>query len=898
MIRVIPYGSVLKKYLLGFLFAVLTLALFTFLFYIVQSDLAPIDTVFRYIEESNYTNSDDQNYFVNIEPETEDKVIIFKLPVAYDAIMFEPTYIRDVELFLINEEGERTDGLIFHDSSGRLLIDLRNVSVEKRVMLTVKKNGHLILEKKPLAGSYRYLRFFSKFCYLFSGDFSLLIAGMSFLLAFILFSISMSNRELYKAFLALSIATFFYGFLFLLFAVVLNGEGYLAGAIRENAPILMNTYKISNLFGLFFTVIMFSGVEMYISKKYTLTKILLGINLTSYILILFGVSFIDPVIGFINFGFFTAIAYRSGLTFFSYLSFVRPLGELQGLLNPKIYHLYDFDMSNITFFIILFGFGAFFIMDYNKKQKELNIKNEELVSSNEEIIAMNEELEHSYLEIESLNDELEVKVEQRTRQLQITMNSISALLNNTNEGFMKFGSSLLVEPEYSCECVELFGTEIDFSYFPVLLYSSQPDQIQFLAEAFSKIFKESDENKREIMISLLPDTVERNERILSVKYRMITEETFTEGEREQKKMMVILKDITEKISLRDELESEKEIFEEIVKLIANSESFIELREDYFEFWENRVVALLKSKGKEAEIYRQIHTLKGNFASFGFEHLVTRLHEVETMFAENGKDTYRVVLSIVDSGRYKTWMDEEMSVIYEYISPKVFEKQMELREKNEIISRIKSILSTTPSYEDLELVRELLYDYEKSSFDEVFEPTKNFILTTAERLNKKIRAVEVTGGNILVNKQRLKPLFKTWIHLFRNIIDHGLEDPETRMKYGKEPFGLIKVDLRVQDKKLVFEISDDGCGIDFKSVIEKAVQNGIVDRKRIRKNPEMVYDIIFMEGFSTKKEVTEISGRGMGLSAVKKAVESLSGMISVESRKNKGTTFKIIIPLQA
>lgn len=212
MIRVIPYGSVLKKYLLGFLFAVLTLALFTFLFYIVQSDLAPIDTVFRYIEESNYTNSDDQNYFVNIEPETEDKVIIFKLPVAYDAIMFEPTYIRDVELFLINEEGERTDGLIFHDSSGRLLIDLRNVSVEKRVMLTVKKNGHLILEKKPLAGSYRYLRFFSKFCYLFSGDFSLLIAGMSFLLAFILFSISMSNRELYKAFLALSIATFFTAF--------------------------------------------------------------------------------------------------------------------------------------------------------------------------------------------------------------------------------------------------------------------------------------------------------------------------------------------------------------------------------------------------------------------------------------------------------------------------------------------------------------------------------------------------------------------------------------------------------------------------------------------------------------------------------------------------------------
>jgi two-component system chemotaxis sensor kinase CheA len=138
-----------------------------------------------------------------------------------------------------------------------------------------------------------------------------------------------------------------------------------------------------------------------------------------------------------------------------------------------------------------------------------------------------------------------------------------------------------------------------------------------------------------------------------------------------------------------------------------------------------------------------------------------------------------------------------------------------------------------------------------------------------------------------------------VHILRNSIDHGIEEPEKRVENGKNKTGVIKLTAIQEHRDIIIEISDDGAGINTEKVLEKAVDKELVSRKQAKKMDEQeIFKLLFHPGFSTKESAGELSGRGVGMDVVLHEVEKIGGIIEVESEKGKGTTFRLKFPVNA
>jgi len=155
---------------------------------------------------------------------------------------------------------------------------------------------------------------------------------------------------------------------------------------------------------------------------------------------------------------------------------------------------------------------------------------------------------------------------------------------------------------------------------------------------------------------------------------------------------------------------------------------------------------------------------------------------------------------------------------------------------------------------------------------------------------------VEGGNIELDRTVVDRITDPLMHIIRNCIDHGIETPEQRAKASKREKGIIRIVASKQQDHVLIEISDDGAGIDFRDVRRVAVSRGILT-KELADNAlgRDLLDLLFRPGFSTKSEVTEISGRGVGLDIVKRGVEELGGSIMINTSKGAGTTFSLWLP---
>ena len=178
--------------------------------------------------------------------------------------------------------------------------------------------------------------------------------------------------------------------------------------------------------------------------------------------------------------------------------------------------------------------------------------------------------------------------------------------------------------------------------------------------------------------------------------------------------------------------------------------------------------------------------------------------------------------------------------------------------------------------------------------QIFSRFPRLVRDASKMLNKKIKLV-IEGEETELDKSVIEDLLDPLIHCVRNSVDHGIESPAERQAAGKPAEGQVLLKASNEGNMIVINIEDDGKGIDVKSVYDKAVERGVIHPSKILSDIE-AFNLIFEPGFSTAKEITDISGRGVGLDVVRKQIEKLNGNVSVWSEKGKGTKLTIKIPL--
>jgi len=178
--------------------------------------------------------------------------------------------------------------------------------------------------------------------------------------------------------------------------------------------------------------------------------------------------------------------------------------------------------------------------------------------------------------------------------------------------------------------------------------------------------------------------------------------------------------------------------------------------------------------------------------------------------------------------------------------------------------------------------------------QTFQKMQRIVRDTSNMLNKRV-ALSTQGDETELDKTVLENISDPLVHLIRNACDHGIERPEDRIKAGKNETGNVTLNAYHQSGKLVIEVKDDGGGIDGNRLVQKAIEKGILKPGAIL-SPQEAIHLIFHPGFSTKAQVTEVSGRGVGMDVVKTNIEALQGEVLVETELGKGTTFKVILPL--
>lgn len=181
-----------------------------------------------------------------------------------------------------------------------------------------------------------------------------------------------------------------------------------------------------------------------------------------------------------------------------------------------------------------------------------------------------------------------------------------------------------------------------------------------------------------------------------------------------------------------------------------------------------------------------------------------------------------------------------------------------------------------------------------SLKKIFDRLAMTVRKVARSSHKKVDLV-IEGAETKLDKLIVEEIGDPLMHIIRNAVDHGIEPAELRKEAGKPETGTIKLKAYQQGNNVLMEVEDDGAGIDKDKILRKARQKGLVSEDRALSDSE-VLDLVFTPGFSTSTEISEISGRGVGMDVVKNNLTRLSGHIDIESEKGKGTKNKITLPI--
>jgi two-component system, chemotaxis family, sensor kinase CheA len=476
------------------------------------------------------------------------------------------------------------------------------------------------------------------------------------------------------------------------------------------------------------------------------------------------------------------------------------------------------------------------------------------------------------VEVRKAHDELQEEkelVEDRTR-------SLKGLLDVSGQGFLSFDKDFVVGPEFSRECESILGTRVEGAQIDELLYEDPRAQAE-LRSGLRLFFSGS--AKPEVIFDLLDHTLRIGEKTVRLEYKAV----------HAGRIMAVLTDITEELRLQEQSREENARKATLLKVIANRGAFGSLNREADALF----VRLTGSYDGFDSIVREVHTFKANAGFLGFQKTQEAAHELEDFLTDRialeqvilpGEkigaliDAYTTEISIITDALGSSWLRTVESVEVPRADYLALESHVRAHHP-----------------QDTALL-EALRANRKRPLAALFDRFPEMATDLASRMGKRIAPLVIRGGELPVVPEELERLVDSFAHLVRNMVDHGIEPPGEREACGKPPEGKLSIEITENPEEIVFVFSDDGRGIRLDRVAARAMKLGLL-KDGEAESPRSLLALIFRDNFSTASTVTEISGRGVGLSAVREAVQKMGGRIAVKSLEKKGTAFTVSIPRQ-
>ena len=279
--------------------------------------------------------------------------------------------------------------------------------------------------------------------------------------------------------------------------------------------------------------------------------------------------------------------------------------------------------------------------------------------------------------------------------------------------------------------------------------------------------------------------------------------------------------------------------------------------------------------------RVIHTIKGNCGLFGLTSVADVAHRLEGVMAERGELPTPDELSELD-GAWRALSDRLHRMAGGSDGPIVDVAYDELEELLDATSR------RAPHSELHKLIERMKHERVAPRLHRAAEQAH----ALAGRLGKAELNVEVCASNqIRLPAERWAPFWTSFVHVIRNAVDHGLEPAQERRAAGKPEAGKLRLSAFTDAQSFRLEIVDDGPGVDWARVGQRAAERGLPHETETD-----LVDALFADGLSTAQTVSDVSGRGVGMAAVREAVRALGGTIGVRSKPGEGTSFLFAFPL--
>jgi two-component system chemotaxis sensor kinase CheA len=301
--------------------------------------------------------------------------------------------------------------------------------------------------------------------------------------------------------------------------------------------------------------------------------------------------------------------------------------------------------------------------------------------------------------------------------------------------------------------------------------------------------------------------------------------------------------------------------------------------DFFEEGRAMVDAMTGTKALGTDtLKRMLHTLKGNSAIFGLQSLTSVCHELETYVVE--EDT---VPPASELAKLRERWDRLASSLERLIGA---DRHVIQISESEHAALEQAVRRGAPNATILNMVHSLKLEPTQRRLEHFGEQVQRI----AARLEKDV-AVRVEAHDLRVDPRHWAAFWTAFIHAVRNAVDHGLETAEERKRSGKSAQAFIALRTCVRGDRFVIEVADDGRGIDWGRIAAKAVAMGIPSTTE-----EQLRAAIFQDGVSTATQVTDLSGRGIGMGALRAATLSLGGELGIETRLGLGTTLRMSFPI--